>query len=203
MGDRGSAKSGVALELYEPADEDPDRPLTVSVPKPLVAVLDPKPEVELIEGGRVRRSRYQVHISLADDLDSMASGTHTETLTAKTARGETTSLVAVWVVESPLIVSPTRLSFGLIGADDKPPARKVVIKSTDGRAFRLLKASSSDEVDVRAFSTEPAASHIVELALLKRSGSKRFLAGEVTIATDHPEAASIPISWSAILKSKQ
>ncbi len=202
MGNRGSAKSGVTFELYESADEESDRPISVSVPKPLFADHDPKPEVELIEGGKVRRSRYQVHISLADDLDSMASGTHT--VTAKTARGEMTSLVAVWVVESPLIVSPTRLSFGLVGPDDAVPSRKVVIKSTDGRAFRLSKATSrSAEVEVRALATEPAPSHIVELALLKRSGSKRFLAGEVTIATDHPEAASIPISWSAILKSKQ
>lgn len=190
-----------SLEIYEPAGSEPDILQSVEGGGSLTTAFDPSPIIDLIDEGRVRRSRYRVSVSLSPSYRA-SSGTHAETLIAVTRRGYSASSVASWTYSAPVCITPPSTSFGVIDDDGRPRTRKVVIRSSDGTPFRLIAADTRDgPVELRGVPGDgPSSIHVVTLLLHPASEQGRFRSGQREITTDHPDMPSIPIEWSAICK---
>jgi hypothetical protein len=190
------------LEIYEPAGSEPDVLLSVEGGGSLTTAFDPTPIIDLIDEGRVRRSRYRVSVSLPPSYRA-SSGTHTETITAMTRRGYSASSVASWTYSAPVSITPPSTSFGIIDDAGPPRTRKVIIKSSDGTPFRLIAADTpAGPVELQGVPSDgPSSIHVVTLLLHPASEQGRFRSGQREIPTDHPDMPVIPIEWSAICKA--
>jgi hypothetical protein len=190
------------LEIYEPVGATGQDALSdLKAPPPVVVSFDRKPEVTLLEKGTVRRLRYALSVSVAPETVAR-SGTRVENVIATTKLGYRASTSATWTVDLPLSVSPSTISFGVIGADDEVPIRKILIKSNDGRLFRLLaRDAEAGDIEVRGVpSSGPANQHVVQLAFHGPRSGRAFITGKVLVTTDHPETRNIEVAWSAIVK---
>ncbi len=188
----------VTIEVYETVGDGPaDRLDTIDAPAPLTVEFRPDPVVDLIEDGKVRRSRYQAAVGLTRGPDP-ESGTKVGWIKATTSRGKFTMTPVSWTVTSAMSVVPSRLSFSSAGDEGKP--RKVVkVDSKDDRPFRLLGLGTSDgEVECAGLPSPTAStSQQVEITLLERP-VRKFMSGRVVLLTDDPEVPEIELPWSAI-----
>jgi hypothetical protein len=192
------------VDTYSPAEDPPDPLISVDVPEPLIAQVDPAPTEQLLEGGRVRRLRYRVHLGLKPSSDAPGGGI-ARTINARTSRGRAAASTVTWTSRSPLVVAPQRVHFSVARDAPSPPVASVTVRSTDERVFRVLGIDGGPCIEAGLVSsTEPdprgaSRAYRIDLHLRADQTTDRFAAGQITINTDHPEAPRIRIEWTAVL----
>jgi hypothetical protein len=189
------------LERYEPADHLPDFPLKIQTTRPLAAELVHERSSELLENGRVRRSRRRLRITLDPEALS-GDGLFSGAITASTEGGTAVSTIATWRITSPIVATPSNLSFGLIKSPQGVATRKVVLTSRDGRPFRVLGVTSDEGVTTHKNAPvggdSAKAVHVIELLYRRPEATRRFVAGRTSFATDNPEMPTVSVMWSVI-----
>jgi len=107
-----------------------------------------------------------------------------------------------WTVASPLEVTPSRLSLGLVGLGAELE-KTLVVKSTDKRAFRIT-GLSLDTLRLVSFSLSEGAAlvHRVTVRLEIPRGGYGVSRGILRLETDHPELTVIHVPISAMVRGK-
>jgi len=197
------------FDVFEPASvQDGHRPAATAfdlgVPAFLAVERESEPQVELIDGGVVRRLRYPIRVGLRlSAVSELPSGTQAATISAKTTAGGNTSIAVAWNTRTPIIVAPSSVSFGIVRDVGTRESRKFVILASDDRPFRVLSvaADSGDAVAGPNLAAEPkqtATRHTVEIAYQRSPSAPKYQAGQVVVQTDHPEMPTLRLPWSAI-----
>jgi hypothetical protein len=195
----------VCVEIFTPAsygDSDPP-PRLIEVPEECSAVLDEKPEVFGL-GNEVRRIRHRLSIRLEKVVQ--ASGTFVRPVNISIRDGLGASALVSWTVRQAIMCAPAQFHFGAVGPGEQPVTRKVIVRSVDGRPFRVLDVNDSPYLTVKpvphgVFPTSSANEHAVELAFeLRGEESSRFLSGSVRMRIDREDCPETRLPWSAFVR---
>jgi len=103
---------------------------------------------------------------------------------------------------------PSQIHFGSVAPGDQPIKRKLVVRSLDGRPFRVLSVDQSESLKVNqppgdVFPSSPANVHILGLVFQIREVSSQFLSGSVRIRIDRDDYPEMLVPWSAFLRKQE
>jgi hypothetical protein len=194
------------LEVFtQPNHQDHPPPVVTQTPEGCVASLGERSEVDTLANG-VRRERFRLVVGLKDGVSS--AGTFVKPLNLSVGGGAGASALVVWTVRALVNCEPPQIHFGSVALGDPPTKRRLIIRSSDGRPFRVLSVDQSEllKVDQPAGDTFPSPPEKVQslgLVFEIREGSSRFLAGSVRIRTDREDCPCVFVPWSAFLRERQ
>lgn len=190
------------VELMQPASEPPDRIERWDVPDGFELLADPEPEVELIESGRVRRSRFGYALRLKPSANQIP-GARSAAL-ALVTRGHAIAVAVIsWTSESPWVLEPSSVHLGILQMGESS-SKSVILRSSEGESFRILEMlSDSDSVFIeREERGTPAldskSAHVLRIKYRGQPSPTRALTGLIKIRTDRHNEAIVSIPWSAL-----
>ncbi len=161
------------------------------------------PTVDIVHGD-VRRTRQRFAVAL-DDSSLATPGSFALPIMLGVPERPPASVVVSWHVSSPISITPSPVHFGLVGPADAPHTSRVVVRSVDGRPFRVLEAASDHAaltVGESGNSGDAATEHELDLTLRTPPESPgRALAGTVRVRTDRDNDLTLSIPWSAFLRT--
>lgn len=190
------------VELFDRGEGPPPAAKLVDVPGELTSKLDDRGEIDRPAKG-IRRVRYRLTVGLRNR--PTVEGSFAATI-GLMAGGKPLQAVVVWSTKGLLSVAPSTVHFGFVGGGDTPKSVAVMVRSVDGRAFRLVDSpADSGPVTIRRKPRDhpdnpeaPLSIHHVELVFdPSRRGSGAALNGVASIKTDLPGVATCPVKWSA------
>ena len=138
----GENVQNLTLERYRMAEDDRKSLGSWDVPG-FFWMRTHDPLLDLIEGGKVVRSRTKVKLHLRGRASRYA-GVHSRTLTYTTSDGDRAEITASWIGTSAVLTSPSSLHFGLLAANGRA-SKEIRISARDGRRFRIVETVSNDE----------------------------------------------------------
>ncbi len=110
-----------------------------------------------------------------------------------------------WGWRDPIEAHPGRIHFGTLRSLTTDPFR-VLIRSTENRAFRILSVAEDEAGSVTPDSrapigpdAPPSTIHSLSLKLQLTSPDARAAAGTMTVMTDDSACPSLLIQWSAFV----
>lgn len=89
--------------------------------------------------------KYRLVVGL-DGAKPPGIGAQTRSISAETVDGSNAGVVVAWRVDRPLVAIPATLNFGRVGAGERIEPLRLVIQSSEGKPFRILKAEDHDGV---------------------------------------------------------
>ena len=190
------------VELFDRGDGPAPRARLVEVPSELALKLGDRGVVDRPAKG-IRRVRYPLTVGLRER--PTVEGRHAATIALMVGDRRFQATVA-WSTKGLLSVGPAAVHFGFVADGDPPRSANVVVRSVDGRPFRLVDAPpSAGPVTIRRISGDhpdnpEAPPSIYRLELVfdpSRRGPGAALNGVASIKTDLPGAATCPVKWSA------
>lgn len=188
------APPGVSFpEPTEPADNGDG--LTVRLERP--------PLLESFVSG-VKRARYRISVEL--DAKRLPPGAFAQDLSIPIPGAPPASATLSGEVVAPLACLPAQVHFGMVSAGDSAVTWRVIVRSVEGRPFRLETPGDEEigptvQMKGGANRTSLDVDHFVDLTLAVPSGeTRRTLAGTVRIRTDSPSFPEVRIPWSAFIR---
>lgn len=195
------------LELYTSGDEAAPEFGTIVGPDELIADLDPNP-IRKSLGGGVERIRHRLSVSLRPGMSS--AGTYARSLSLPIAGGPSVSTTVVWSAKAPVVSTPAQVHSGMLTPGADAVTRKLLIRSSDGRQFRLLPDDPGPSeglvpaIHGIAADAPPSTSHIATLALtIPETESGRAFEGAVRFRTDIADFPEVRIPWSVFLRRSE
>ncbi len=192
----------VWLEVYGPKGKSVPKPISCTSLAPIVANIASEPITETL-ADEVHSARYQIRVENGGGAqDSRDEGeSRMRFLVIRFDDGTSVGAAVCWRVEGPLSARPSAIHFGMVAQGDPPKSRKVLVRSTDGRPFRLMSATTgSDAVSIRSPmgpNSMPSTMNIVEIDL-SEVGAKGapVESGTIRLKTDLPGVNEVGVPWS-------
>jgi hypothetical protein len=199
----------VLVSVYSAGDRPvASRRLRVASPKCLLVTLDTTPVEESLNATLVR-STYKARISLNLNLVQQQSGPRTERGVFSLSDGSQNELLVSWNVQGRLDCEPSRLHFGMVGGDDPPKPRKLVVRSHDGTLFRIEAVETASAAVIVAPGhgidrTALSAVHEFAVVFLRPVAQPKqqviAQSGVITIKTTASGGSTAEVAWSAFLR---
>jgi len=203
---RGAVASSEAwIEVFtQPDQPDHPPPLVAERPEQCTVTLGKRPEVVYPRQG-VRLKRYPVSIGLEQGLSS--AGTFARPLNISLGDFAGASALVIWTARALVNCEPSQIHFGSIAPGQPPVKRSLVMRSSDGRPFRVLSVDQSPSLRVHlsagnALPSFPAEVHSLGLTFEVREEPSRFVAGSVRIRIDRDGCPEVSVPWSAFLRTQ-
>ncbi len=197
----------VTVELLQAATDPPDDIRAWDLPAGFeLRSSVTEPAVDLIDQGRVRRTRWPYECRLQESA-LRQSGTQAQTFGLTTVRGAQATITATWTNLAAIVAEPAQLHFGFLDRDGDA-VRPLALRAADGRAFRVVGWDSQGDGGAITLAPPdpetdgPIANHAWNLTLrATEAASGRALVGSLVVRTDHPVQPEIQIPWTALLRS--
>ncbi len=188
------------VEFYlRAAKAEMPRPLEVSTPDGVEAVLSTAEMLETLESG-ILRLRYPLTFRVRD---TCSPGSFAEPVTVTLDDGKHVSAMITWSVLAPVVITPSSMHFGMILPNPSEKKQRILIRSTDNRPFRLTSIDSDCaflRVSDDAAHSKPRTEHMIELVLGPvESHGARSKSGILWVRSDLEGVPELPVRWSAFL----
>ena len=138
------------------------------------------------------------------DVVRAMPGTYTRSVSTKVGDAFGASLFATWRRQAVIECYPGQLHFGMITPGGEAITLQTVVKSTQGRAFRLtaLKSDNGMLTLREPRGSDANESHELELTPnIPESAGSLALNDSVEIKTDLADCPTVRIPWSVFLRS--
>lgn len=198
--------SGVWLDVFDrPGQFEQPQPRVMESPEDYKATIEINPQAMTL-ANQVRVRRYNLSVSHKTGL--LSAGTFVRPLTITLGPEAVASASVVWTIQVPVNCEPAQVFFGSIGPKTSPIEKRGVLRSADGREFRILSVESSKPVKValppkNQFPSLPSKVHFLDLTLEMPDESSRFLAGSVRIQIDRDDFPNVILPWSASVRKDE
>ncbi len=189
------------LELFAPGGDVLPEPAIAPSPDGIAAEIGPPTPIESLEGGASRR-RYP--LTIRPTVVDGAAGAHSRDLTIRSGDRILASSQVHWDFRGPYVCTPSQVHFGMVDGGDARKSARVIVRASDGEAFRVLSfESGSPSVAILLDGEDPGAApqHVFELTLSIPTDSRtQALSGVARIRTDREGSPEIRMPWSAFVR---
>lgn len=194
------------LDVFSDRTVEQPTPPIIGTAEGLRVDVVPDGQPEEIGKGLLHR-RYRLSVRLDPNLP-YGPGKEERLISVSDARGTEAPLTVAWRLDPPLRAVPSPISLGVIAHEAHSRAGRVLIKSNEGREFRILSAIPDpiDGASIQIIGLEstaiPAKSHSLEILLRPSGSSKSSHSGMIRILTDDPELPTLDVAWSAFVRDE-
>jgi hypothetical protein len=198
-----TAKAEAWLETYATEKAKAVHPVQVVAAEGVAVELDPTPSRDVMAGG-VRRARYRLALAVEAGSGRSVAGEQSRPVAVRLDDGSTVETIISWALVTPLEVTPPRLHFGSLGRGEPSRTQKVLVRTRDGRPFRILGVEAEPGIATAlasaADSTSAQQLHVISLTLATSAPEPSpARSGVIRISTDAtPVAVDVP--WSVFFR---
>lgn len=158
-------------------------------------------------GKGIRHRRFEMRVALKEPIDG-ATGTFSRSIPIVTADGAKRFASVSWTSEAPVTAAPSAIHFGAVspGGRVTTSPKRLMLRSTDGVAFRILAVDSSPETHGTVRLAEGTASdvertsHDIGLVYsLPEGRSDQTYTGTIRVRTNRTDHPVVSVPWSAFV----
>ncbi len=158
-------------------------------------------------GKGIHHRRFELRVALKEPIDG-ATGTFSRSIPIVAADGTKRFASVSWTSEAPVSAAPSAIHFGAVslGGRVTTSPKRLVLRSTDGVAFRILAVDSSPEThgtvrlaDGTASDVERTSHDIALVYSLPKGRSDQMYTGRIRIRTNRTDHPVVSIPWSAFV----